>query len=30
VVPADKIAKALLEAAITAPLGVHIIESERL
>jgi uncharacterized protein YbjT (DUF2867 family) len=30
VVPADKIAKALLEAAITAPPGVHIIESERL
>ena len=30
VVPADKIAKALLEAAITAPPGVHIVESERL
>jgi uncharacterized protein YbjT (DUF2867 family) len=30
VVPADKIAKALLEAAISAPPGVHIIESERL
>jgi uncharacterized protein YbjT (DUF2867 family) len=30
VVPADKIAKALLEAALTAPAGVHIVESERL
>jgi uncharacterized protein YbjT (DUF2867 family) len=30
VVPADKIAKALLEAAITAPPGVHIVESEKL
>jgi uncharacterized protein YbjT (DUF2867 family) len=30
VVPADKIAKALLEAAIGAPPGVHIVESERL
>jgi uncharacterized protein YbjT (DUF2867 family) len=30
VVPADKIAKALLEAAINAPPGVHIVESERL
>ncbi len=30
VVPADKIARALLEAAITAPAGVHIVESERL
>ena len=30
VVPADKIAKALLEAAITAPPGVHIVESERI
>ena len=30
VVPADKIAKALLDAAITAPPGVHIVESERL
>src|ERR1700753_2504854 len=30
VVPADKIARALLEAAITAPPGVHIVESERL
>jgi len=30
VVPADKIAKALLEAAITAPAGVHIVESEKL
>jgi uncharacterized protein YbjT (DUF2867 family) len=30
VVPADKIAKALLEAAISAPPGVHIVESERL
>jgi len=30
VVPADKIAKALLEAAISAPPGVQIIESERL
>jgi uncharacterized protein YbjT (DUF2867 family) len=30
VVPADKIAKALLEAAIMAPPGVHIVESERL
>jgi hypothetical protein len=29
-VSADKIARALLEAAITAPRGVHIIESERL
>jgi uncharacterized protein YbjT (DUF2867 family) len=30
VVPADKIAKALLDAAIAAPSGVHIMESERL
>ena len=30
VAPADKIARALLEAAITAPPGVHIVESERL
>jgi uncharacterized protein YbjT (DUF2867 family) len=30
VVPADKIAKALLEAAISAPAGVQIVESERL
>ncbi len=30
VVPADKIAKALLEAAIAAPPGVHIVESEKL
>ena len=30
VVPAEKIAKALLEAALTAPLGVHIVESEKL
>jgi hypothetical protein len=30
VVPADKIAMALLEAAINAPPGVHIVESERL
>jgi len=30
VVPADKIAKALLEAAINAPPGVHIVESEKL
>jgi uncharacterized protein YbjT (DUF2867 family) len=30
VVPADKIARALLEAAISAPPGVQIIESERL
>ena len=30
VVPADKIAKALIEAAISAPAGVHIVESERL
>jgi uncharacterized protein YbjT (DUF2867 family) len=30
VVPADKIAMALLEAAITAPPGVHIVESEKL
>jgi uncharacterized protein YbjT (DUF2867 family) len=30
VVPADKIARALLEAAINAPPGVHIVESERL
>ena len=30
VVPADKIARALLEAAINAPPGVHIIESEKL
>jgi uncharacterized protein YbjT (DUF2867 family) len=30
VVPADKIARALFEAAITAPPGVHIIESEKL
>jgi uncharacterized protein YbjT (DUF2867 family) len=30
VVPADKIARALLEAAITAPPGVHVIESEKL
>ncbi len=30
VVPAGKIAKALLEAAITAPPGVHIVESEQL
>ena len=30
VVPADKIAKALLEAAITAPPGTHVVESERL
>ena len=30
VVPADKIAAALLEAAINAPPGVHIIESEKL
>ena len=29
-VSADKIAKALLEAAITAPPGVHIVESEKL
>lgn len=29
-VPADKIARALLEAAITAPPGVHIVESEKL
>jgi len=30
VVPADKIAKALLEAALSAPPGVQIVESERL
>jgi uncharacterized protein YbjT (DUF2867 family) len=30
VVPADKIAKALIEAAIAGPAGVHIVESERL
>jgi uncharacterized protein YbjT (DUF2867 family) len=30
VVPADKIAKALLEAAIAAPAGVQVVESERL
>jgi uncharacterized protein YbjT (DUF2867 family) len=30
VVPADKIATALLEAAISAPAGVHVVESERL
>jgi uncharacterized protein YbjT (DUF2867 family) len=30
VVPADKIARALLEAAINAPPGVHVIESEKL
>jgi uncharacterized protein YbjT (DUF2867 family) len=30
VVPADKIAKALLEAAIAAPPGVQVVESERL
>jgi uncharacterized protein YbjT (DUF2867 family) len=30
VVPADKIARALLEAAISAPPGVHIVESEQL
>jgi uncharacterized protein YbjT (DUF2867 family) len=30
VVSADKIAKALIEAAISAPAGVHIVESERL
>jgi uncharacterized protein YbjT (DUF2867 family) len=30
VVPADKIARALLEAAIAAPAGVQIVESERL
>jgi uncharacterized protein YbjT (DUF2867 family) len=30
VVPADKIAKALLEAAISAPAGVQVVESERL
>jgi uncharacterized protein YbjT (DUF2867 family) len=30
VVPADKIAKALLEAAISAPPGVQVVESERL
>lgn len=30
VVPADKIAQALIEAAITAPPGVHIVESEQL
>jgi uncharacterized protein YbjT (DUF2867 family) len=30
VVPADKIAKALLEAAISAPEGVQVVESERL
>jgi uncharacterized protein YbjT (DUF2867 family) len=30
VVPADKIAKALIEAAISAPAGVHIVVSERL
>jgi uncharacterized protein YbjT (DUF2867 family) len=30
VVPADKIAKALLEAALAAPPGVHILESEKL
>jgi uncharacterized protein YbjT (DUF2867 family) len=30
VVPADKIAKALIEAAISGPAGVHIVESERL
>jgi uncharacterized protein YbjT (DUF2867 family) len=30
VVPADKIAKALLEAALTAPAGVQVVESERL
>lgn len=30
VVPAEKIAQALLEAALTAPPGVHIVESERL
>jgi uncharacterized protein YbjT (DUF2867 family) len=30
VVPAEKIARALLEAAITAPPGVHVIESEKL
>jgi uncharacterized protein YbjT (DUF2867 family) len=30
VVPADTIARALLEAAINAPPGVHIVESERL
>ena len=30
VVPADKIARALLEAAINAPPGVHIVESEKL
>jgi uncharacterized protein YbjT (DUF2867 family) len=30
VVPADKIARALLEAAIMAPPGVHIVESEKL
>jgi uncharacterized protein YbjT (DUF2867 family) len=30
VVPADKIAKALIEAALTAPAGVQVVESERL
>jgi uncharacterized protein YbjT (DUF2867 family) len=30
VVPADKIARALLDAAISAPPGVHIVESEQL
>jgi uncharacterized protein YbjT (DUF2867 family) len=30
VVPADKIAKALIEAALTGPTGVHVVESERL
>jgi uncharacterized protein YbjT (DUF2867 family) len=30
VVPADKIAKALIEAALTAPVGVQVVESERL
>jgi uncharacterized protein YbjT (DUF2867 family) len=30
VVPADKIAKALIEAALTAPAGVRVVESERL